>query len=456
MGIRGFFNSLLQSVDKQSAPPAPLPQSTPVEVPEDFTDFTLADILKYTSSMVAAAQTTRTMARLSQRLLDIAFYERDISEQDRNSAAVLYESVVQDIEQSLVNHPEGLAAFKSAQEMHFETLRNFGRGSLCWMIATPGLTDEEILKMVIDPANGQLLPRFINSAPDVWSSFKARALKMLILDRQRSGESNSVFILAGLVAVSDPVAFNALTFAEKSALINASMDYCSARQVLVNYKLLPDVSSALPFEPRVDSGVIAQIAALSVKGDDEESPWNDSALSAHPEFNGDQKTVIGVVLIALRIYVWLETIEGLYGKAYASNVEESFKNMLSSSWSDLEHIIEVIHRSKIESSKEEATVGWDSMIAIGYMEAYMPNDDTVSEETNMALYHAATKIYNAEHVYWMNKDRFLLRYFVNDIEKRQDRFHLTDEEQDTYMALGAFAGNIEAKSLYEDWIGTNK
>jgi hypothetical protein len=53
----------------------------------------------------------------------------------------------------------------------------------------------------------------------------------------------------------------------------------------------------------------------------------------------------------------------------------------------------------------------------------------------------------------MSKSRFLLRYFVNDIEKRQDKFHLTDEEQDIYMALGAFAGNIEAKSLYEDWIG---
>jgi hypothetical protein len=154
--------------------------------------------------------------------------------------------------------------------------------------------------------------------------------------------------------------------------------------------------------------------------------------------------------------VWLETLEGLYGKSYASNVEESFETVFSNSWSDLEHIIEVIRDSKRETGEETSTVGWDSMIAIGYMEAYMPNDDSVSEETKMGLYHAVTQIYNAEHVYWMSKSRFLLRYFVNDIEKRQDRFHLTDEEQDIYMAFGSFAGNIEAKSLYEDWVGTNK
>ena len=45
---------------------------------------------------------------------------------------------------------------------------------------------------------------------------------------------------------------------------------------------------------------------------------------------------------------------------------------------------------------------------------------------------------------------------MNDIEKQQDRFHLTDEEQDIYMVFGSFAGNIETKSLYEDWVGTNK
>ncbi len=410
MGFRGFFNTLIPGSNKQSAPPHQQPQNPPAEPPEDFADYTLDDVIKFTSTMGSGFLGARTMGRLSERLLDIAFDERDVSEKDRNSAAVLYESLVKDIEQGLASHPDGLVAFKAAQEMHFESLRSYGRGSLCWLISAPGLTDTDMINIIIESENGALLPRFINIAPDVWNGFKAKVLKMLIYDRQRSGESNAVFILAGLVAASDQVAFNALTFNERSALLNASMDYSSARQVLVNYRLLPEVSSALPFEPRVDSGVIAQIATLSVKGDDGESPWNDNALSAHPEFNDDQKAGIGVVLVALRIYVWLETLEGLYGKAYASNVEESFKNVLSSSWSSLEHIIEVIRGSKRESGKETATVGWDSMIAIGYMEAYMPNDDTMPEETKMSLYHAAIKIYNAEHVYWMNQDRFLLRY----------------------------------------------
>ena len=455
MGLRGFFRSFMSSSKQPFSPPAVPPSAVSTELP-DFDSYSLQDILLL-SNQTNEAINTRTMSMLVSRLLDIIYTERDLSEEDQEKAIIIYEALVKDVEAGLDPYPDGLAKFNEAHEYQIDHLKNVGRWSLSWKVAVPGMSEDEILSIMVDPANGDLIPRFINTIDDIWTDLKPKVIKRLILDRYREGETNAVFILAGLVNLSDTTAKNVLNINEKLALLNASIDYKSARQVLVNYKLLADISMALPFEPRENAANVALLVTHSLKDDEEESPWNRTALAAHPDFDSEQRNGINTALFAIRMFVWCETLEGLYGESYKEQVQDNLKTLFINSWNEgLASILAIIKNSKMKSAAETATLGWDTSIAADLLAIYLPESDSLSKEAKIALVMKTSSIFNAEHVYWMSKARFLLRFFVNDIEKKRDIFRLSNNEKDLYLWLGSFAGNIEAKSLYEDWIGTNK
>lgn len=455
MGLHKFFSSLM-SGNKQPENAHDETVQKDSESEPNFEILSFEEIITFIQNDESVKlRNARSMGHLSCRLLDLVYMERDVSDDNQQKAFVLYESTIKDLEAGLAHNENGLAALKNAQEAHFETIRNFGRGSLSWEISTPGLTDDEIYSRVIDPENSHLIPRFTSNLSAVWEPMKPNVIKKIIRERRRNGESNAVLIAAGLITGSDPVAWNIFTPSERKDLQNAALNYDTARQVLVKYKILPETSKALPFDPRVDKDLIAGIAFMSLNNKDE-SPWNDAALATHEKFNSDQQKGIGAVLTGLRMIVWLDTLEGLYGIDFANQVQNFVTNALQSSWEPgLSHVVNVLRNAKQESLKDDATIGWDSIIAAGLMEAYMPDDDNISEEAKMDLWRSAVAVYNEERVFWMAQARWMIRFFVNDIEKRKDKFELTESEQDIYMTFGAVASNIEAKSLYEDWIGTN-
>jgi len=425
------------------------------EYKSNFEDLSLKEILAFIQSDELAKIGTRSASNLCSRLLDFAFLERDVSDEDQQKALLLYEALIKDTKTALAHDENGLAALEELQQTQFEYIRNFGRGSLSWEISTPGLTNDEIYSIVINPENSHKINRFIKNFSETWAILKPGVIKKIIRERRRNGEGNAVLIAAGLITGTDPVAWNIFTPSERNHLQNVALDYDAARRVLTSYKILPEASKALPFEPRIDRDLIADIALMSLN-DDDKSPWNDNKLKTCDEFNTDQQNGIGAVLIGLRMVIWLEIIEGLYGIDFAHQIEHSITSALNNSLeAGLTHVIDKIRKAKQESLKNDATSGWDTIIATNLMEAYMLYDDSISEETNKNSFRKVITIYSEERVYWMVWIRGMIRHVVNDIEKRKDEFELTEIEHEIYMTFGAIASNIEAKSLYEDWIGTS-
>jgi hypothetical protein len=116
-----------------------------------------------------------------------------------------------------------------------------------------------------------------------------------------------------------------------------------------------------------------------------------------------------------------------------------------------------VRKAKLESLKDDATIGWDLRMALDLMDAYLPDDKNIPEEKKIDLWRSAAAIFNEERVFWMHRSRTLIRIFVHDIVNRKNEFELTENELTIYMTFGAVAGNVvEAKSTYEDWIGTRQ
>lgn len=455
MGIRNFFSSLVPKKKDPREKHAPIEVVQNNEKP-DFEALSVDEIISFLQGYTKNRK-VGVLAECFRRLLEVAFKDRNISDEDQRRAILLSEEIRETIEEAFANNTEALAAFKKAVKFSYEEdIKYFGRGSLAWELSTPGLTDYEIFSVILDPRNCHLLSDYISKFSDSWNTdLKPGAIKRLIRERRRRNESNAVLIAAGLITGSDEVAWNIFTPTERDNLANVALNYAAARQVLEKYKLLPETSNALPFGPTVDKDLIAGIALTSIN-DQEDPPWSDTALSTHPKFKQIyQHESIGTVLVGLRILVWLETLESLYGKEFANSVECFIASGLTSSWSlGLSEVVATIRSLKHESLKNDGNLGWDTMIAIHFMDGYLPEDVDLTEEAKIDLVRSAATIFNEERVFWLAKSRFFIRFFVNKVDERREEFHLSDNEHEIYEWLGSMAGNLEARSFYEDWIGT--
>lgn len=454
MGFRSFFSSLVSN--KKDLPEDQVSIIIQSKEEPDFNTLSLDEIISFLQRDNKHRK-VGVLTKCFRRLLEIAFEERDVSEEDQNRAILLSEEIREAIERAFANNAEALTAFKEAVRFSYEEdIKYFGRGSLAWKVSTPGLTDDEILSIIIDPQNCHLLPDYIFKFNDSWEAdVKPGAIRKLIRERRRRNESNAVIIAAGLITGSDEVAWNIFTSPERNNLGNVALNYRAARQVFEKYNLLPQTSNALPFEPAVDKNLIAGIALTSIN-DQEEPPWNDTALSKHQKFRQVyQHESLSTILIGLRIVVWLETLEGLYGKEFANYVEGYIASGLTNAWDlGLSEVVATIRSLKQESQKGDASLGWDIMIAVHFIGGYLPKDDNLSEEAKIDFVRSAATILNEERVFWLAKSRFFIRFLVNEVDRRREEFHLSDNEHEIYEWLGARAGNLEAKSFYEDWIGT--
>jgi len=446
-GIRGFLGSLFSSSS-----------SNDLKEPEkklDFDSMNIKQILK--QILEYSVQKTRTSAdvdvhvlfQMTERLFRCAYYDYNTSDEDRQIAEELLGSVIKDVENGLSSYPEALQSYRTANKYMIDGIELRGIGSLAWKIGAPGVSGEDVIRMIIDSTSGPLIPNFLKIMPEnTWGKMKGNVIKALILDRSRNGESNAVIILSGLVAGTDLVAWNIMSPSERSVLMGVSKNYENARNVLVRYGILPNKSLAQPMTPRMDDDALAGIVLLSAH-DRDDSTWPSDVVKEYDLLDENQKSFISVSLMGLKVNIFLDLINDIYGKEIAQKIENNVLNNLKEANNlGFKTLFEVIRTVEQIGLMETYEVGIDRTIAAGLMDEYVPKG--VSEERQMEIWKTVSDIYNIERINSLHKFRFFLRFFAS---KDVDHAESLKKSGDLYRSFGSKAGGKDLLEYLEDWIG---
>ena len=241
--------------------------STTASPQKDFNSLNfqqIFDLLKGVKEGKENLNSAKDQVLITKRLIEITYYEHNVSDEDRAKGQRLIEALISDIEQSLQSRPDKLEEVREAFQYHLSRVKYIGYGSLGWKISAPGVEESDILEIIIEPSSGPLIPNFLVTQQDTWAKVKPGVLRALIIDRRRKDEINAVLILSGLLSGYDLVAWNVITGEEREALLNVSKDYDSAREVLVNYNLLPKFSASIPLASTLEKDFLELMVITGV------------------------------------------------------------------------------------------------------------------------------------------------------------------------------------------------
>lgn len=420
-----------------------------VEQDIDFSSMSVQQICDYIQSI--SSKTLNKGADLTKRLIDIAFFDYDAKDKERYMAEKLLETLIPEVEKALSYNQEVLQAYREAIKYHMDTIELHGRGSLAWDIGRPGTTGGEVMRKILNRAAGPLIPNFIKAMGDAWDKLKPDVIKELILDRRRDGEHNAVLILAGLIAGSDEVAWNIMTESERITLMTVSKNYTAARNILVNYGLLPEASNVLPMIPRPKDDVLVSLVMLSSHDKDNISLWTDEALMKHG-FNEQQTIFLSISLMALRMKLWIDILADNYGDPVSRTIElQAMENLKETNIQGFKTIFDALRTAEQMGLREGSQNGLDRTLACRVMDFCTSKE--MSEDEQMDLWRIVADIYNLERVSCMHYIRFLLRYFSNNVDANSEVLKNDQNYGEIYRIFGTPAGEVEHKSMYEDWIG---
>ena len=436
-GIKEAWGWLFSSLKKSKEP----------EKIIKFDDMNIVQLSEYSAQKKNL--TVNTAIELKKRLFNIAYFDYGVSDNERQMATKLLGTLIKDLENGLSSNPEALQAFKTANQYNIDSIELFGIGSLGWQIRAPDVSGEEVIKMIIDPSSGPLIPNFLKAMPEEgWSQLKGAVIKALILDRRHGGESNAVLILSGLIAGTDLVAWNIMNPSERSTLMAVSKNYKNARDVLVRYGLLPSKSSAHPMTPQRSDDELTSIVLFSAH-DRDDSIWPSNITKMYELFDEDQKAFIAVNLFIVKIIIFLDLISDVYGKDVALKVEKNvMDNLKKSNEKGFKDFLETIRSAEEMALSGNSRLGIDKTIASGLMDFYIPKD--LSKEKQIELRDIVAEIFNIERRSSLHKFRFYLRFFAN---KGVDHAESLKKYGDLYRYLGSRVGELEKGLLFEDWIG---
>jgi len=387
------------------------------------------------------------------RLIDITYNDRDTSAEDRRKGIRYIEGLIPTFVEMLEPYPEALEAYKKAYEFQLGNVKYFGFGSLAWKISQPGVSNADVIRIVVEPTSGPLIPNFIEAMPpENWAAAKPDVLQQLILDRRRVGEVNAVLVLAGLVSGYDQVAWNVLTEDERIALLDVSRQYDSARDVLVKYDLLPEKPGAIPITPSLTAeflkfGIIYDMGTAF-------EFLEDSDLKVKYE-ELDEKEIITIVLWSLRLKIWLDIVEDIYGATEKEKLAQEIMDVFEEA-KDFDSFLEKFTVAE-EYRDDDVFLGPDLSIGAVFSEWMLQKD--ASEEENVRVTQTVADLVNYTRVTTLQKIRFMLRYFEryppgsSEVETEAQLKNMLEKYGAAYLLLGSRLPNVEEQLLYEDWIG---
>ena len=397
---------------------------------------------------------TGFITEFTKRLINLTYFERKISIEDRKKGEQLVSGLIPEFEKLLKPYPDILKAYQEAYQYQLSNVKYHGYGSLAWKISKASVTGEDVISIIVEPSSGPLIPDFLVAMPsENWAQAKPSVLKTLILDRKRGYESNAALILSGLVCGYDQVAWNVLTEKERDALLNAAKDYTSARNVLAKYELLPKKSVAAPLTPTLEAKFVKLLIIFEIR-----EPFEFLSISDLKEKYDklNQEEFISVLLWSLRLKLWMDLLEGTYGEQFQEKIEkEIIKEFKKTKKEGFDSFFETL-RIADNYRADDSYYGSDISIAAAFSDWYIPKK--ANEEEQLELTRTVAEIVNYARVNALHKFRFMLRYFAKYPPERggpDEKLgqYINDKYGDMYVLFGSKVPEAEQQLLFEDWIG---
>jgi len=421
----------------------------------DFSTLTLHELTTQLENTSTAG--VPFITAFTQRLIDITYFERETSPEDREKGKELIDYWIPAFERLMEPHPSILEKYQNAYRMQLEEVRFTGVDSLAWKIDSPGVTGDQVLDLIVDPSSGPLIHNFISvmertdTGMKAWIQEKPLLIRKLILQRVRPKENNAVLILSGLVSGYDQIAWNLLTEDERNAMLRVANDYESARDVLVKYDLVPPKSPAVPLATALNDDFLYGLIIHQLR-----QPFYilEDPLLRELYHELDDDKVISLLLLSLRLKLLIDLVEGTYG----TNITEQVRKLV------MEHIEKPLldgFDSFLEPLENADNIrsgyGSDLTIAVAFSNWYIREDSP--EDEQVTLTNAIVKILNYERVRALHIYRFILRYFrqypPESGESPNEEYirKVFDQYGALYETFGSSMAKAERQLLFEDWIG---
>jgi hypothetical protein len=175
----------------------------------------------------------RNLLPFIQRFYRIALYDNHVSQEHRETALQLAETLTADLEAALLDNPQAVSALKLANRHMIENARLTGYGSLAWRLREYAIPDADLIPYVIKPEHRHLVPDFFAAVPQqVAAKIKGPCVHELVLHSSYDSR-NAILILHGLCAKGDGAACALFTPDEYHALLGVPDNYDAGRGVLV-------------------------------------------------------------------------------------------------------------------------------------------------------------------------------------------------------------------------------
>lgn len=158
----------------------------------------LSETLDYMGSILGTDPTAKKAINIVRRLYDLAFFEHQLSPEERQLALSMAGAVEADVEAALQDNPESLSSFHQAVNYQKVRARHCGVGSLQWKLDEQEVPAAELVEFIVREEYAELLPAFLEMLePELMAEIRTEILKALVAARKRHGQS-ALQILSGL------------------------------------------------------------------------------------------------------------------------------------------------------------------------------------------------------------------------------------------------------------------
>ncbi len=216
---------------------------------EQIEGMSFNELVALITPLAAKTSSFASSQAILRRLHQIALFDNHVPDEQRAASAKLAEVLAADMENSISNNPEGLAALKAAISQTHKLARQGGYGSLVWRLNEYPMSGAETIPYIMRPAHRNLVPDFLGIVgPEYVATVRRHMVRELILQASYNSR-NSVLILHGLATKGDKAAAALFTADEYRALLNVPGNYGAGRAVLVGLGILPAIDDLEPFKP---------------------------------------------------------------------------------------------------------------------------------------------------------------------------------------------------------------
>lgn len=391
---------------------------------EQLTDKSVAAIRDYATALLEAGPTTvQNWQDISRRLIDIAYFDENVSFEDRVVAEKLESGLWTDIKSAMQSDPSALKAREAARSAHIEHGRVGGVFSLMHKITRTN--PEDVFDEIVKIENAKLLKDFPREPLE---SQRGTLIQALLLSRARSAltcpwsfgkdgavestkSTNAVVAAGWLVLTRDPTALWIFTKHERDILGHWLDNYAAARDLLkslgVGRTSVPLIFSSEPAALSTNQMILQSCGDGTTRIDD------PTAASLVPElgaFDLEMRKRFLTCVFCLRLWIWKHTLSGIYGAAFYQRVKDAVSDAAwpAATASTVEGI-DTMYQLSFGDDKE--TTGIHNFLVSGLALDFLDRAKP-AEVQNQTVQNCAV-IFKDELFHFSHYVRFLLSFLVH-------------------------------------------